>query len=330
MRMSRKLLQLYPKNPGTKHIETGANAISLEKILILGLSSMEKKPEYFELHDDLEPPQSRDSIRLKLPGRQLDNLSNELVSFERAVKNEVMCPQWVDARDSLRNQIAVLREQSLFRSRPRRVIVGGQKQGELDTKSLWKAAFQRNIFGRREQRPANRQEACTIALLLDSSFSMLSNGRLQQAFRMACLLWEGLHSAINLRIFSHFAEDRITVMEHPDPQFSMNSYRTRGGNVDCQSLLLVGSLLKDEPGHKVVMAISDGLPNEFQGKDGVAQTREAVQALRKTGVRVCGVNIGNEFDKSIYEPFQIHLPDGAALPTETAKLVMNELRKLFG
>ncbi len=63
--------------------------------------------------------------------------------------------------------------------------------------------------------------------------------------------------------------------------------------------------------------------------NGIAETRQAVETVRSTGVRVLGVNIGNAWDAAIYTPFALQIPDAGTLPQEVAKLVICELRKLL-
>lgn len=319
LRLARKLLDLFPK---------GYPLVNLPSCLNVK-NAAEMKPEFiFEAEDDINQQKETVSVSLPLPNRPLPNLCSEVIALERAVKAEKEMPEWGEARHELRDQIACLREK-LVQSHPRQVLVGGQKRGVLDSRSLYKATFDSHIFGRRELRFSNRQERFTVSLLLDSSGSMYEKNRITQALKMAVLLYEGLKPTMNVRIYSHFFCHNVTVIEHAEPNFSLQNYRPHGGNIDSQAILLLGSILQSERGKKLLFVISDGLPNNMGDKDGVTATREAVQDVRALGIPVAGVNIGDEFDKSIYHPFQIHVPDASQLPVETAKLVLTELRKLW-
>lgn len=325
MRLARKLLSLFPKELSASKHPFCLNLQDLEKLLIIGLSQCEMTPEFIpETEDEV----GQQKIRVPLPQRQLANLCNETVVYEKAVKTSEKMEIWTETCHELRDQIACLREQTYIQTSPRRKLIPGQKRGVLDSRALYRASFDSHIFGRREEQASSCPERCTVALLLDSSGSMLSKNRLRQAFKVCVLLNEGLRSNMNVRIFSHFAQDNIVVLEHVDPSFSMHQYKAHGGNIDSQAILLLGSILQSERGNKVLFVISDGLPNHFGDRDGVTATLEAVKEVRALGIPVAGINIGDEFNETVYAPFQIHVPDAANLPSETCKLVLSELRKL--
>jgi nitric oxide reductase activation protein len=273
---------------------------------------------------------SKSNEVVEIPNLTLKECDHARIRHERAATLPQEAVEWTRARDSLQPQIAALRNKMCFHSRPRRLLLGGQAEGRLDARRIWKAPFDTEIFGRYEDRKSNRFDDCTCAILLDSSSSMYDYGRYQQAFRMAVLLVEGLDRLIRIRVFSHFYDDvNVVVLEHQQPRRSMHCYQPRESNVDSQAILLVGSLLRNVPGHRVLISLSDGLPCSYRGLNAIAETRQAVETVRSTGVRVLGVNIGHAWNASIYAPFALHIPDAEKLPQEIEKLVIGELRKLI-
>ena len=182
------------------------------------------------------------------------------------------------------------------------------KKGSLDTSALWRVSTnEKRLFNRREP----DVHTCAVSILIDGSGSMASetryygerSTRFEDALRAGAIIEEALRGLVPLNV-TVFTDGRREVTHFPLKEFNEEteinhcwSFYKYGhgpfwGNADGYSIAVVGDELKKRPeDQKILFVISDGLP-AFH--DGVEETRNAVRNLKKDGIKVIGIGVGND------------------------------------
>ncbi len=185
--------------------------------------------------------------------------------------------------------------------------------GVLDNRTLWKAGRCENpqLF----QKTAHQdQSAIVVDLLIDASGSQVIR---QSMVAMQSLLFSAALSRIKIphRVMSYCTYGDHTVLtrfrdydDKPEADKRILRYRATSNNRDGLALAAAGlALLKRREEHKILIVFSDGLPNDmvsgrvrsdtpepYIGDAAIRDTCFQVRALRRQGVHVIGIFLGND------------------------------------
>lgn len=188
---------------------------------------------------------------------------------------------------------------------------------------------------------------CAVAILLDLSCSM-SGSRIRNAKVAALCMYEFCRMAqIPVTIYGHHTDgsrhSRLcneTVFLHscaefvPDDndRYRILQLKVHGANRDGAALLYMGEkLLKRTERQKILVLISDGLPNaSFYNKDGAKQDLIRIKKnLEKKGVSFLAAAIGDDKNaiEQIYQESFLDISDLERMPAVLSKKMLSMLRR---
>ena len=214
------------------------------------------------------------------------------------------------ARQGIRSIERAFRGALNLRSEPE---VYRADHGVLDNASLWKAGRCREpqLFRRIVRQD---QSAVVVELLIDASGSQAV--RQPMVALQSCLFSSALSGVgIPHRVMSYCTYGDHTVLrrfrDYDDPPAADRNildYRATSNNRDGLALAAAGfDLLRRREEHKIVIVFSDGLPNDmvsgrvrpdapevYIGEAAVRDTCAQVRRLRRMGVHVIGIFLGDD------------------------------------
>ena len=239
------------------------------------------------------------------------------------------------AAGMVRGQVARLRNS--FPPEPRKSNKqGGRTVGSLDSRALWRAPFDDQLFYRRKD--GRKSKRINLVLLLDASGSMNWCQRVDRARETAVLFNEALHDhpSVKLRVFSHTtkAKSKCRIIDHSngpiDTRNAIGCYQAFDGNLDYLAINhLTKTLQREGPAasKNILIVVSDGKPCGIPGSDPVQATASSVRHARSSGWTVIGVGIGDESCAAIYDDRWSIRTEPGKLPSDMASLLVRLLRK---
>ena len=177
------------------------------------------------------------------------------------------------------------------------------KRGQVDTSAIWKVGIRDgSIFSKNNA----RSKDFAFYLLIDSSGSMGSSRKIEEALTTAAILEEGLknYSALKISDF-HSSGNYIShkaIKEFNDNRTGNHAYSVGknhcilgGNNMDGYSIrLATKELLKRKEGRKVLFVLSDGLPSNYRSNVYAKEdVKDAVTIARQKGISVVSIMFGD-------------------------------------
>ena len=228
------------------------------------------------------------------------------------------------------------------------------RQGHLDGTRVWREPILRDdrVFLRSDEDP---RPVFTVDLMLDGSASRLHCQEILAA--QGVILAKSLAACgIPVRVLSFCSLRGYTVLrilkDYGDKNAERNifSYFAAGWNRDGLALRGAGQLLKQSPAKRhLLILLTDASPDdshkipptgkiplsrEYDGQAGVDDTAEEVRALRREGVRVAAVFMGESSSmpaaRAIYGQSLARIQRMDQLAAAAGKLIQNEIRELSG
>ena len=228
------------------------------------------------------------------------------------------------------------------------------RQGHLDGTRVWREPILRDdrVFLRSDEDP---RPVFTVDLMLDGSASRLHCQEILAA--QGYILAKSLAACgIPVRVLSFCSLRGYTVLrilkDYGDKNAERNifSYFAAGWNRDGLALRGAGQLLKQSPAKRhLLILLTDASPDdshkipptgkiplsrEYDGQAGVDDTAEEVRALRREGVRVAAVFMGESSSmpaaRAIYGQSLARIQRMDQLAAAAGKLIQNEIRELSG
>ena len=228
------------------------------------------------------------------------------------------------------------------------------RQGHLDGTRVWREPVLRDdrVFLRSDEDP---RPVFTVDLMLDGSASRLHCQEILAA--QGVILAKSLAACgIPVRVLSFCSLRGYTVLrilkDYGDKNAERNifSYFAAGWNRDGLALRGAGQLLKQSPAKRhLLILLTDASPDdshkipptgkiplsrEYDGQASVDDTAEEVRALRREGVRVAAVFMGESSSmpaaRAIYGQSLARIQRMDQLAAAAGKLIQNEIRELSG
>lgn len=202
-----------------------------------------------------------------------------------------------------------------------------QDRGQVDQSNLYQSLIGINddIFIRRGQ---NIKSDYAISMLIDTSSSM-HNQKFNNAIKAAAIIEEAIAemSDIALRIVSFGAvgtnvynrllrnfDDKINKNFSQGALPLLEDVMINGqGNLDYINLLYEAEMLKNRPeSDKIIIILSDGLPNTRGTIDGALANKKAVSHIRDLGIEVVPIfftsfDIEKEFKKRLVDMYKTNV-----------------------
>lgn len=212
--------------------------------------------------------------------------------------------------------VELKREGARFRKEIERILrnkeaytLRGQRKGILDVNSLYK--LQAKDFHVFMKKGAPVQSDYVFYLLEDGSGSMLDYDKDIQSKHALSIMEEGLKGIVPFKIATFTVEwwTENAVVHHVVKDFNENNThynysfnalkyrRAEGGNKDGYSIrVATKELLKRPEKDKVLIILSDGLPEDYKGgmRRGIVDVKQAVKEARKAGILVVAIMFGTE------------------------------------
>ena len=194
----------------------------------------------------------------------------------------------------------ILENKSIRNSRNRR-------RGSLDTKSLWKLGVKDYSIFEKKGNPKNKD--FVFSILVDGSGSM-SGYKYFEAYKATSMLEEALKEVVPLKI-TQFTASSYGVIHNNIKDFDevrgncswsfLNNNRANGCNMDGYSIrVALKELYKRNEKDKVLIILSDGQPNAYNGYEGyLAQTdvKEVIREGRKNNIKIFNIMFGSQSDR---------------------------------
>jgi nitric oxide reductase activation protein len=218
-----------------------------------------------------------------------------------------------EALADVRGHVAAMRAALSVRLGERVYKQTERREGRLHRRRLALASVTDRVFHQRLTRSA---PGLSLALLLDASGSMKHGNppKYAAALRVALLAAEALKNVpgVELEIYAH----RSGGNAHRDCLFqylygkrnplpvTLGGYDACGVNYDHQAILTATDLLvaNTKNPRRMLIVVGDGAPNGkgYSGEPAVRATREAVEAVRRRGIRVINVAIEDYASEAIF------------------------------
>ncbi len=221
--------------------------------------------------------------------------------------------RYEQARESIKPHLSAMRNVFAVRHGERVRVDREQESGRLDRRRLAWATATKRLYVRPR---IVSSPGLALCLLLDESGSM-SQGippRAEVTLNATVLITEALRGvpAVELEVYSHSSfgdSDRDCLVRHlhgrgdTDPS-PIGVYGPKSQNYDHQAILTVARQFerRTKQPTKVMLVLSDGLPSGhgYDGEPAIRATRKAVETVRRRGVRIMGITIGDQDGELIF------------------------------
>lgn len=259
--------------------------------------------------------------------------------------------KYLAARDLVRGHVAAMRRVFRLRLGTRSWRETERREGRLHRRMLGRAAVTDRLYFRWNVR---RGEGAALCLLLDESGSMgaceaadevAKPVKAAAALRVAALAAEALRGlpGVELEVYSHTScgpDDRDCLVRYlfgtanPDPA-SIGAYGRGCQNYDHQAILAAADLFRENTANenRILLVVSDGQPAGFNygGAPAVRAARDAVETVRRKGIRVMAVAIEDYNCEAIYGPRHVvKFTDLGQLVSDMRKLVVRTVGQATG
>lgn len=221
-----------------------------------------------------------------------------------------------------------------------------QDRGQVDQSNLYQSLIGINddIFIRRGQ---NIKSDYAISMLIDTSSSMI-NEKFNNAIKSAAIIEEAIAemSDIALRIVSFGTKGPNIynrLLRNFDDKINRNFsqgalpllediMRIGQGNLDYINLLYEADMLKNRPeSDKIMIILSDGLPNTRENIDGALANKKAVSHIHDLGIEVVPIfftsfDVEEEFKKRLVDMYKTNVI--YTQPNQINKHLINTLKTI--
>lgn len=180
-------------------------------------------------------------------------------------------------------------------------------EGEIDEDELYSISYRDNIFTQTHEK---KGYSLALGVLVDESGSMMT--KIREALLSALILCLSVKDNKHIDLFIYGHSTRLTddseeielykyynTTERFTDYNRLFSIKSRTNNIDGFAIKMLGNIMKkSESRRKVMIVISDGLPNGMYYKDtsAIRHTKQKVEELKKQGfyiIQVCIDNIEN-------------------------------------
>jgi len=213
----------------------------------------------------------------------------------------------------------------------------GKKSGRLDTRKAYKIVSNgnTNVFKKKHQKEVGNM---AVLILVDCSGSMRINNRMVYAKQSSIILHEVFRKLkINHMIVGYTGDlgrsgvDHLIYKTWDDKRvaFPITEMRHISQNRDGDSIRLGIKYFKKRPEkQKLTIMISDGHPeaNNYRGDKALADTVEAQKEMKKKGIKLVNVGIGQYYRLPDEYINKIKVDEVAKLPTRLMKVVKKEIK----
>lgn len=249
--------------------------------------------------------------------------------------------RYEEARRHVREHIAAMRAVFAQRLRERTWFETERSDGLLHPRRLARALTTDRIFRRKHPVP---QRGIALCLLLDESGSMGQGpgSRAATALQVAVLIVEALRGlpGVELEVYSHTScgeSEKDCLVRHLHGRrntelASLGCYAAGRENYDHQAINTVARLFEKstEGKNRMLLVLSDGSPagRGYGGEPAIQATREAVESVRRRGMRVLNVAIADHRSEAIYGArHTVKYTDLTRLVTDMRRLVTSIVRR---
>lgn len=248
---------------------------------------------------------------------------------------------WFDvARQAVAGHVAPLRKLASLRRTPEAVRLRDRQRGSLDRGRLWRGPFDDRLFWQRSEQPERGMALC---LLIDESGSMWrGEPRKIDVAKQVATMFVGAFGgipAIELEVYAHTShgeENRDCLVRylfgrHNRDATTIGSFSAGGENYDHQAIATAAKLFRQNTTHpnRWLIVLSDGLPSGqgYSGDPAIDATRDAVQSVRRQGIRVLNVAIEDFASEKIFgKDFVLKFTDHDNLVNRMRQLMTTMLR----
>ena len=201
------------------------------------------------------------------------------------------------------------------------------------------------VFEKKNQK--GQEPSTALAVLVDMSESMTGQRMEYAKFAALCLYEFCRKTGIPITIYGHhtdghshrrleaetvFLHSLAEYMPEADDPYRILQMQPAGSNRDGTALLFMGNkLLQRREKHKILVIISDGLPNatQYRGKAAQKDLMQIKRDLTKEGVTFLAAAIGTDQEaiKEIYQEAFLDISDMEKLPVLLAKQIIKYIRR---
>lgn len=201
------------------------------------------------------------------------------------------------------------------------------------------------VFEKKNQK--GQEPSTALAVLVDMSESMTGQRMEYAKFAALCLYEFCRKTGIPITIYGHhtdghshrrleaetvFLHSLAEYMPEADDPYRILQMQPTGSNRDGTALLFMGNkLLQRREKHKILVIISDGLPNATQycGKAAQKDLMQIKRDLTKEGVTFLAAAIGTDREaiREIYQEAFLDISDMEKLPVLLAKQIIKYIRR---
>jgi hypothetical protein len=221
--------------------------------------------------------------------------------------------RYAEAQQHVRAQVAAMRAVFSLSLGQRVRYQRERTSGRLDRRRIALGPVTNRIFRLPRVEP---DRGLAICLLLDESGSMARGEpvRAEATLQGAVLVVEALKAVpgIELEVYSHTSSgpsNRDCLVrclygrKNPVPTV-IGSYRPRQMNYDHQAIRTVAQLFEQNTtcAHRIMLVLSDGDPagEDYESEAAIRATRQAVEAVRRRGIRVVNIAIDDYQSAAIF------------------------------
>lgn len=248
---------------------------------------------------------------------------------------------WFDiARKAVAGHVAPLRRLASLRRTPEAIRLRDRQRGTLDRRRLWRGAFDDRLFS---QRSEQRERGMALCLLIDESGSMChGEPRKIDVAKQVATMFVGAFGGIpgiELEVYAHTSHGdenqdclvRYLFGRHNRDATIIGSFSDGGENYDHQAIATAAKLFRQNTNHtnRWLIVLSDGLPSGqgYSGAPAIDATRDAVQSVRRQGIRVLNVAIEDFASEKIFgKDFVLKFTDHDNLVNRMRQLMTTMLR----
>jgi hypothetical protein len=245
-----------------------------------------------------------------------------------------------EAWEVVRTQVAAMRAVFRLRLGARVRHQHELAAGRLDRRRLACALLTDRIYRRTN---VTSEGGLAVCLLLDESGSMSQGepSRGEVALQATVLVVEALKAVpgIELEVYSHSScgqSDRDCLVrclygrENLSPA-AIGSYSPKRENYDHQAILTAAKLFVRNTTNlnRIMLVLSDGAPagKDYEGESAVRMTRQAVEAVRRRGIRVLNVAICDYHSETIFGRHVVKYTDLDRLVSDMRTLITRIIRQ---